>query len=142
MTDNSRNIYKQARNLVVSKIRESLYAFHGKQMHSLNQDKCKTPKLFWNALKSIYSQKLNAPLPPLQPNGSIITDPVQKAELFNDFFIRQTQLNDRDTVLPDRYESASHIEISEWDTYIVLSNLNVSKSTGPDGIGNRIGSNV
>ena len=28
--------------------------------------------------------------------------------------------------------------ISEWDTYRVLSNLNVSKSTGPDGIGNRI----
>ena len=83
-------------------------------MHSLNQDKCKNPKLFWNALKAVYSPKVNAPLPPLQQNGFIIT--VQKAELFNDFFIRQTQLNDRDTVLPDRYESArsslSHIEIS------------------------------
>ena len=34
--------------------------------------------------------------------------------------------------------SLSHIEISEWDTYSVLNNLNVSKSTGHDGIGNRI----
>ena len=58
ITDTSRNIYKQSRNIVVSKIRESLSAYHEKQMHSLNQDKCKNPKLFWNALKAVYSLAL------------------------------------------------------------------------------------
>jgi hypothetical protein len=81
-------------------------------------------------------------LPPLQHNGDIITDPTQKADIFNDFVVQQTKLDERFTALPQHHahvhSSLSQIEITEFDTYKILSNLNVSKATGPDGIGNRL----
>ena len=82
--------------------------------------------------------KKNYVLPPLQHNGNIITDPTKKAEIFNEFFVRQTKLDERLTALPENHarvqSSLSHVYITEFDTYKILSNLNVSKATGPDGI--------
>jgi hypothetical protein len=99
--------YKQARNNVVSKIRDALADYHNKQLHSLSNDKFKNPKLYWKNLKTIYSTKNNTVLPPLQHNGDIITDPTQKAEIFNDFFVQQTKLDERFTALP-QYHAHVH----------------------------------
>ena len=54
-TDTTMARYKQARNNVVAKIRESLADYHQKQLISLVNDRAKNPKLFWKTLKSIHT---------------------------------------------------------------------------------------
>ena len=140
-TQLARDNYTHARNFVVSKIRESLNYFEARQLTALNMPKT-NPKLYWKTLKMKYNMKTKPIIPPLICNNGIIIDPSRKAELFNNLFVSQTILDDKDKTLPGNYPSVlasiSHITITEYDTYKILSNLDPSKATGADGIGNKL----
>ena len=71
-----------------------------------------------------------------------ISEPTRKADIFNDFFISQTILDDKHTTLPSNYpparSSIQSIYITEFHTLKIRNNLDPSKATGPDGIGNKL----
>jgi hypothetical protein len=140
-TETTRTNYKHARNEVVSKIRRSFLDYEANQLDVLN-NRMLNPKSFWKTLKSKYNTTLKPTIPPLLHNNILIADPIQKAELFNNFFVSQTVLDDRSTFLPPNYPSVrssiQHINITEFHTFKVLANLDPSKATGPDGIGNKL----
>ncbi len=81
---------------------------------------------------------------PISNNGVIITDNLVKAEIFNKLFVSQTILDESSTQLPTEPPNTfSSLKIDQLvvqpeDIYKIISQLNISKATGPDGIGNLI----
>lgn len=117
--------------------------FNENKLLSLSEnDTIQCPKKYWNTLKSYMSSKTKCTSPPLHHKNTIVTDAREKAEIFNDYFISQTKLDESNTDLPSHYPSTATsletIVVSDFDVFKVLINLDSSKATGPDGIGNRI----
>ena len=142
LTPVSRLNYTQARNTVVSTIRHSIRTCEERQLNIISDSSITNTNIYWRALKAKYSVKPRPKIPPLAHNGLIITDPTQKAQLFNDYFIEQTNLNDEHCNLPNDYPCTPHsldkFSITEFEIFKILSKLDPSKATGPDGIGNKL----
>ena len=73
----------------------------------------------------------------------MVTDVNAKASLLNSFFVTQTRLNENDHALPTELSgndqnSLTSIFIDSMEVRDVLTNLNVGKAPGPDGINNII----
>ena len=138
----SRHNYTKLRNKVVSEIRISLNKLEENEIYILSHAHINDPKVYWQALKSKYKITQKPLIPPLLHNNQLISDPVIKAELFNDYFVNQTKLDDELSNLPLNHPyihwSLSHINITGYDTYKILSQLDISKATGADNIGNRL----
>ncbi len=81
---------------------------------------------------------------PISDNGVIITDNFVKAEILNNCFVSQTILDELSTPPPTEPPNAfSSLKIDQLVVqpeviYKIVSQLNISKATGPDGIGNLI----
>lgn len=133
--------YKYFRNMVVSEIRiaeERSKAKRNKEISCCNV----TSKRWWRLCKeSLGSVSVGADSP-IMDNGKIITDNKHKAELFNQFFVDQSTLDDSNAHLPpDLPQSVYNIDqlvVQPENVYMILSKLDPSKATGPDGLGNRI----
>ena len=94
-------------------------------------------------MKSVIAPNSKSSIPPLEKDGILIVDDVDKANVLNDFFRDQTIINDNGVELPqfDNYNvlselSSLHLTPDEIET--VLKSLPVGKAAGPDGINNRI----
>ena len=79
---------------------------------------------------------------PLSINGELISDNLKKADLFNDYFIKQSSIDEFNVRIPylPRFRNTNipikTVESSE--VFKILNTLNTNKATGPDQIGNRI----
>ena len=78
-------------------------------------------------------------LPPMErDDGSLSTDPSEKAEILNDQFIRQTQINAETDPTPLLQKltinSLTSIEITIDDVKKVMKTVDKSKAQGPDEI--------
>jgi hypothetical protein len=101
-------------------------------------------KKYWKLAKLVYGSKKHFGIPALVKNGHNITSSVGKAEALNEYFAYQQ----RPIVIPDGHQlppiifrseaRLDSLETSADDVYKVLKGLNISKASGPDGIGNRI----
>ena len=58
-------------------------------------------KQWWSVLESFISSKSNSTVPPLQKDGLIYADDLEKANILNDFFRDQTLLDDGSEELPE-----------------------------------------
>ena len=77
----------------------------------------------------------------LSLNGIIYTDETDKANILNDFFQRQTVLNEENAVLPDLTPPASIVTLesivfADDEVEFVLKLLSTGKVSGPDGLSN------
>lgn len=134
--------YKQLRNKTTDMVR------HAK--HHLSQkiaDKLKQPDLkitdYWKILKQFISPTKKSSIDILHDNGNIITDNTDKANLLNNFFQTQTQLNDQDKLLPSLQTNRDanvlcNIQITEEEVESTLKSLSTGKASGPDNINSRI----
>ena len=100
-------------------------------------------KQWWSVLKSFISSKSNSAVPPLETDGLIYADDLEKANILNGFFRDQTLLDDGSAELPefDLYpvnENHSFLTMTSEEVKITLETLPVGKATGPDGISNRM----
>ena len=81
-------------------------------------------------------------MPDLIVNGNTISEPKDKAEAFNQFFVSQSCLiNDDHAVVPllsVSMDTLSTIVIDELEVFDILNNLDVSKACGFDNISNKI----
>ena len=96
----------------------------------------------WKILHSFYDLNKKSYIGTLcDGKRSFVTDK-EKAECLNDFFAEQSQINVADEPeLPQQinYRTASrlsNITVSDITVYNILKELDTSKATGPDGIGN------
>ena len=82
-------------------------------------------------------------LPPLDKDGQIITDDLDKANTLNDFFRNQTLINDSNVAVPDviqhnvLHELRSLI-LTPAEIEVILKSLPTRKAAGPNGISNRM----
>ena len=80
--------------------------------------------------------------PSLYYNNTSYEDDEDKAEILNDYFISQAQLNDSEVILPDLvlppYQVLDSITISPQDVLDILKSLDTTKASGQDIINPRL----
>ena len=142
--DQNRLNYNKARNEVVRCLRNSKLQFETTNLMKLDTENTNIkPKSFWHSLRSFFQKNCTPINAPLIINDAIISDPEEKAEEFNDYFVRQTCIDESEVSLPEHSLCISHLSldvpyIEEFEVYKILNNLDISKATGPDEIGNFI----
>ena len=78
----------------------------------------------------------------LSITGELISDNLKKAGLFNDYFIKQSSIDESNVRIPylpgfcNTNIPTKTVESSE--VFTILNTLNINKTTGPDQIGKRI----
>ncbi|XP_077991091.1 uncharacterized protein LOC144445425 [Glandiceps talaboti] len=96
-------------------------------------------KPFWRYVKS--QRKDSGGVAPLKVNETLYSESHDKAEILNALFT-SVFTTDRKDDIPEMYGGpypiANEIQITESGVYKLLSTLNVSKASGPDGLPNYI----
>ena len=96
------------------------------------------PKKYWSIINRFLNRKKIPIIPPILHGGNFITDPLVKANIFNDFFAGQCTPFVNDSRLPDiryrTYKSLENIRIEKKRILEIISCLNPSKSHGCDNI--------
>ena len=99
-------------------------------------------KKWWHILKDILGQTSDSQYPPLHVNNEIIVNDRLKAEAFNNFFAKASDLDDSNHPLPpdepNFHDQLNDIEITETDVMDQLNLLDINKAYGPDGVPPRI----
>ena len=120
-----RNAEKQYESIRLQKIRES----------SFSTKEC------WNLYKSVLNIHNKPSIPTLLDDDTPITDDKDKANVFNEFFLSNSQLDDSNTELPESRGSDTtldQIEITIKDVSDQISLLDITKAYGPDNISPRL----
>ena len=89
---------------------------------------------WWSTLKIFIVPNSKSSIPPLEFNGSVITDERDKANVLNNYFESQTFLNDQDAVLQDLPRSSvesqlQSIVITTSKVELVLETLSNGKAS-------------
>ena len=95
-------------------------------------------KHFWSAFTRISNKKKQTNIPPILENDRYVTNFQQKAQIFNDYFAEQCQINDNGSILPvfisRTNASISQIIISNNQIIDIIQKYGTKKSHGCDDI--------
>ena len=102
-------------------------------------DPSKGTKIYWETISKILNRKKVTCIPPVIENDIIYTSCVEKAGIFNDYFVKQCSLLVNETRLPDSLpyrtiSSLENIEISEEKIVKITNKLNPNKAHGCENI--------
>ena len=104
------------------------------------------PTEYWHLTKLVYGNKIKASIPSLIVDGLVYSDPVEKANIFNNNFSLKSQLPIDPPNLPDFHSLTNHILqniiVTEEQTEKILLELDINKANGPDNISNKLLKNV
>lgn len=136
--------FRQVRNETIKFIREAKSNYYSKLSYKLKQGSLSSND-WWKTLKTFISSKQTTSIPPLKnPETEELnfTD-VDIANLLNDYFIKQTYIDNSDKPVPDlgsaeTVNTLPRITIDAAEIEDVLRSLKTDKASGPDGISNRI----
>ena len=99
-------------------------------------------KRYWSLINTVINKAKIPIILPLLENGLFVTDITQKAQLFNDHFIRQctiiengSKIPDRTSINPTRIDS---VAISGEKILKIIRSLNLNKAHGWDEISMRM----
>ena len=133
--------FKQIRNKVTNEIRKSKHIQTDKLAQKLAND-TSGPKDWCKTLKQFIKPDHRSSFPPLNKDGDIYSDDVDKANLLNQFFAEQTHLDGTNSTLPSDIPPLPHnldsISTTPQEGEIMLKALKSGKAAGPDAINNRI----
>ena len=135
--------YKNQRNYTTWLIREAKTSYYCKLNNKLS-DPSLGPKKWWNYIKFTLNNNNNhTSIPPIKEGAEIVFDSKEKADLFNDYFVNQSRINDSNCQLPlltyfQSDKTLSIIHTTEREVLMLLEKVDISKACGPDGIGNKI----
>ena len=119
---------------VISKEKELYMVNEGNKLN----DPCLGPKRYCTILNRFLNKKKIPLIPPILHDETFITDTLEKADLFNNYFASQCTPFINDSILPAfsyRTNSRiSEINISSNMILDIVSSMNPSKSHGCDGI--------
>ncbi len=126
---------------MISEVRKAKYNYDRTLELKLTNETFNS-KQWWHVVKTFFKQDCKqSSQPPLESNGAFISDDKEIAELFNNYFTAQATVTDPEKELPTLRLSdvlMEDIHILPKEITDQLSSLNTSKSTGPDGINNKI----
>ena len=134
--------FRQIRNRTTSVIKNAKINHIDKIVENLKNTH--NSETWWSTVKSILSSNHNQNvIPALKDGDNPVTDDTHKTELFNDYFVSQTTLDDNNKAdpTPPIYNVISiltEILISETDVLDALQTLKLGKAVGPDKINNRL----
>lgn len=132
--------YKKIRNESISLLRKSKQSYTENLAEKLQSDNlCSSD--WWKILKSFISGPTSSSIPALKIGDSYTNSDEEKADVLNSFFVSQTHLDDIHREPLAEVERLTHIglrhlDVSPNEVCDVLSNLEVGKAAGPDGINN------
>ena len=130
--------YRRIRNQCVSLVRKIRDDYYNKL--SADIDTCNDPKKWWkivNKLTNLNSKKSFSNIP-LLFKGKVYEDDNEKAEIFNNYFLDQSSINEQGATLPsmgsqyNSYDILSELILEANEIETVLLSLDTSKATGPD----------
>ena len=134
--------FKRIRNDITSLLRKSKQDYTESLANKLKSSNLSS-KDYWNTLKSfIKPAQSSSEIPPLHQNGCYVSDSTDKANLLNEYFVQQTSLDERSATIPAMVNiigpTLTNINFTSLEVKSVLESLQLGKSSGPDGINNRI----
>ena len=101
-------------------------------------------KKWWKLVKNFMSNKgyTSDEIPPIENNGQIYYSNQEKAKIFNQFFIRQSSIEDNVSdglpSIPRTDSEITSIELSDQEVEKILHELKPQKAIGPDKVHNKI----
>ena len=137
------DLFKRTRNYLVELIRNRKKEYHTDLENRINTQTNFGTKDWWKIVNNFFNRQSFSDIPPLQNNNSneIVYLPEHKAELFNDFFVKQSRINNIDDELPHiefTGITAPTILFTREMVYKVIKDLDQSKAVGPDLIHNKL----
>ncbi len=100
----------------------------------------KNPRQWWSLIKRLYKDDNNfESIPPLEIGDTLITNDKEKAQEFNDFFLKASVLDEQGASLPPlgnilEGPKLCDIPIQMQDVIDQIKCLDIAKSYGPDGL--------
>ena len=133
--------FRIARNKCNNLVSSAKIAHYSKVSENIRLEKAGS-KNWWTLVKSLTrNNDCSRNIPPIEHNGNLVIDDIEKSELFNNF-CEQSTLDDSDHTPPDLTELQSdglrQILITETEVEDILKNLETSKATSPDCINPRL----
>ena len=116
--------------------------YHERLAIKLNDPKT-APKTYWSIFKTFFNGSKIPLIPPLLVNKEFVTDFLDKANLFNDFFREQCRPITNDSSLPNNQtiETVNRLSDINIDTDTIIKlirSLDPNKACGCDGISIRM----
>ena len=101
---NSRNDwakFRRTRNLVTLQVRMARDTHRNQLIDKLKRDH-PSSRSWWQISNQLTGMKQRqGGIPPLLTDNGVVTDETAKADIFNDFFVLQTELDDSNSQLPE-----------------------------------------
>jgi hypothetical protein len=91
--------FKNKRREAHTAIKESKKEYYRKQSEKL-LDPNTHSKTYWKIIRSVYGSKQECSIPSLKENGTYISNNTEKANILNDYFVKQTEIEDTGIPLP------------------------------------------
>ena len=133
--------YKRFRNLVTKEIRKSKKVVIDKLTEKLENPNT-GPKGWWKTLKQFIKPDQTNIIPPLNKDGLIYSDEIDKANILNNYFTEQTLLDDSQASLPQTMTTPTYnldsLSITPEEVEQTLKSLPLGKAAGHDLINNRL----
>ena len=134
--------YRQYRNLVTKMVRTRRENYDLELDRKVSDSKNFGTREFYKLLKQFMNKKGKGnEIPPIEYEGNIYSTNLEKANILNDHFIKQSTLENPDDQTPDisQFEAEiTDINITKDEVYVILSKLDINKASGPDKIHNKL----
>ena len=123
-------------------ITNSKLAYYRRTASKLN-DHNSAPKTYWSILKSFVNGKKIPLIPPILVKDQFVTNFLEKANLFNEFFTQQCNTIENDSTLPndlvfETTERISSFDISKDEISKIIRSLDPNKAHGHDEVSIRM----
>ena len=136
--------YRKLRNDTVNSVKRAKKNLNDKLASQL-ESKNISSKDWWKTFKILIRKDKTDPIPALVHNGFSVTDPSEKANIFNDYFQLQTILDESNKPVPPLSQPVCNlpfISVETEEVQAILKSLTVGKACGPDNISNIVLKNV
>ena len=135
--------FRQLRNSAVHAIRQRKLDYYTTLENRITNLSDFGTKEWWKIVNSFLKKKGVDPdeIPPIESNGIVYYANREKAEVFNDYFIAQSVVDNEDDVLPaipSIHSEITEISLTTSNVKDVILSLNKNKAVGPDLVHNRL----
>ena len=131
--------FNRARNDYFSEIKQAKCTYD-QQKYQLLANENKASKKWWSLIKKVQCSNDNYEVvPPIETENAILTKDKDKAEAFNEFFAKASQIDDSNAQLPDAgrildINNLTSLSVTKQDIVDQLKILDISKAYGPDAV--------
>ena len=134
--------YRAQRNFVTSLIRFAKKSFYERANTDLSNPDTNCKK-WWSIVNKVCGRENSSTIPPIIENEVSIFYSKEKACIFNDYFVLQTELPLASAIPPiiqpyQTQQFLSNIIATEEQVLELMKGVDISKACGYDGIGNKI----